>query len=386
MQLNTVMQYADSHDDLIEDIADLGREISLIIQGPMGWGKSAMLHTLGEMPRFKGYTLVYIDCTTKSDSGDFFMIKYGEDGKTFLTVPHEELGLHLEGPVIIMFDEIGKMPRSAFNAVLRILYERKSGTMSLHPDSIVFATTNLAAEGLGDLLPPHGINRCQVRTYKVPTKMEWLGWAIRNSIHDFIMSYANQNDHIFSCFLEHEEIGQYPELYDPRAVNKPVACVTGRSMENASHVFHAYDRRIEAAMDAGTYQQGGDLEKKYQRVLLNGLVGTVGPVAANNMMTYFKMQGEIPTRDQIIQNPMGAPIPKSGAARCLLISRTLNDMDRELAGPWMTYLMRGDFTKVDQALFGMGTRVKGYPDKKLRAVAGNTQYQKWAEVNSHLFG
>jgi hypothetical protein len=182
MQLNTVMQYADSHDELIEDIADLGHEISLIIQGPMGWGKSAMLHTLGEMPRFKGYTLVYIDCTTKSDSGDFFMIKYGEDGKTFLTVPHEELGLHLEGPVIIMFDEIGKMPRSAFNAVLRILYERRAGGDALHPDSIVFATTNLAAEGLGDLLPPHGINRCQVRTYKVPTKMEWLGWAIRRAV------------------------------------------------------------------------------------------------------------------------------------------------------------------------------------------------------------
>lgn len=386
MQLNTVMQYADSHDDLVQDIADLGREISLIIQGPMGWGKTAMLRTLGEMPKFKGYTLIYIDCTTKSDSGDFFMIKYGEDGKTFLTVPHEELGLHLEGPVILMFDEIGKMPRSAFNAVLRILYERKSGMMSLHPDSIVFATTNLAAEGLGDLLPPHGINRCQVRTYKVPTKMEWLSWAVRNSIHTFLMSYANQNNHIFSCFLDHEEIGQYPELYDPRAVNKPVACVTGRSMENASHVFHAYDRRIEAAKDAGTYQQGGDLEKKYQRVLLNGLVGTVGPVAANNMMTYFKMQGEIPTRDEIIQNPMGAPIPKSGAARCLLISRTLSDMDRELAEPWMTYLMRKDFTKVDQALFGMGTRLKKYPREKLRALAGNTQYQKWAEANSHLFG
>jgi len=386
MQLNTVMQYADSHDDLIEDIADLGHKISLIIQGPMGWGKSAMLRSLAAMPKFESHTFVYIDCTTKSDSGDFFMIKYSEDGKTFVTIPHEELGLHLEGPMVMMFDEIGKMPRSAFNATLRVLYERKHGTMSLHPDSVVFATTNLAAEGLGDLLPPHGINRCQVRTYKVPTKMEWLGWAVRNSIHDFIMSYANQNDHIFTCFLEHEEVGQYPELYDPRAVNKPVACVTGRSLENASHVFHAYDRRAEAAKDAGAYQEGGDLEKKYQRVLLNGLVGTVGPVAATNMMTYFKMQGEIPTRDQIIQNPMGAPIPKSGAARCLLISRTLRDMDKELAGPWMTYLMRKDFNKVDQALFGMGTRVKTYPPKKLRAVAGNTQYQKWAEANSHLFG
>jgi hypothetical protein len=292
------------------------------------------------------------------------MIKYGEDGKTFLTVPHEELGLHLEGPVILMFDEIGKMPRSAFNAVLRVLYERRAGGMALHPDSIVFATTNLAAEGLGDLLPPHAINRCQVRTMRVPPKLEWLGWAIRNNIHTFIQSYANQNDHIFSCFLDHDEIGKYPEIYDPRATNKPVAYITGRSMEHGSHLFHVYDQRIQDAKDAGTYQVGGDLERKLQRVLLNGLVGTVGPVAANHMMTYFKMQGEIPTREQIIQNPMGTVIPKSGAARCLLINRTLNDMDKELGEPWMNYLMRDGFTAVDQALF----------------------YQKWAFDNSHLFG
>ena len=386
MQVNTIMQYADSHSDLIQEIADVGDKISLIIQGPMGWGKTAMLTALGEMDRFKGYTLIYIDCTTKSDSGDFFMIKYGPDGKTFLTVPHEELGLHLKGPVILMFDEIGKMPRSAFNSVLRILYERKAGNDSLHPDSRVFATTNLAAEGLGDLLPPHAINRCQVRTMRVPSKADWLGWAIRNSIHPFMLSYANQNDQIFTCFLDHEEIGKYPEIYDPRAVNKPIAYATGRSMENGSHLFHVYDQRIEAAREASTYHVGGDVEKKCQRVLLNGLVGTVGPVAANHMMTYFKLQGEIPTRDQIIQNPMGVPIPKSGAARCLLISRSLSDMDKEFAESWMTYLLRDGWTNVDQALFGMGTRIKGYPEKKLRAVAGNRKYQQWAETNSHLFG
>jgi hypothetical protein len=39
MQVNSIMQYADTHADLIEEIADVGHLISLIIQGPMGWGR-----------------------------------------------------------------------------------------------------------------------------------------------------------------------------------------------------------------------------------------------------------------------------------------------------------------------------------------------------------
>ena len=376
---------AGTYDELIEDLADIGHEVTHIIQGAMGWGKSAMLNALGALPRFEDYILIYVDCTTKSDSGDFFMIKYSEDGKTFKTLPHEELGLHLGKPVIIMFDEIGKMPRSAFNSVLRILYEKKYGDMELHPDSIVFATTNFAAEGLGDMLPAHGRNRVLVRSLIVPTKLEWLGWAIKKGVHEFILSYANQNDHIFSCFLDWSEVGQHPECYDPRATDIPTAFITGRSMaEAASPLFYAYDARIEKATQGGSISS--NLVKKYQRMLGSALQGAVGPVAAADMMTYFKLQGEIPTREQIIADPLHAPIPSSGAAKCLLITRTLRDMDKEFAEPWMTYLMReeqGEFNKIDQALFGIGTRVKDYP--KLRVVASNQKYQEWARVNAHLF-
>ena len=44
---------------------------------------------------------------------------------------------------------------------------------------------------------------------------------------------------------------------------------------------------------------------------------------------------------------------------------------------------QGEFNKIDQALFGIGTRVKDYP--KLRVVASNQKYQEWARVNAHLF-
>ena len=64
-----------------------------------------------------------------------------------------------------MVDEYGKANPAVKNAMLRLMLERKIGSYTLHPDSLVFATTNLGAEGVGDLLPPHARNRMTVITH-----------------------------------------------------------------------------------------------------------------------------------------------------------------------------------------------------------------------------
>ena len=137
--------------DLIEVI---GSSNSTLVQGNMGTGKTSLLHILAA--RLPTHTPCYIDGTTLVDGADMFMVKYSTDGKTFNTVPLEDLGLHTpDRPMILMFDELGKMTRSAQLATLQVQLERKHGKMTLHPDSIVFSTTNLGSEGVGDLLPAH---------------------------------------------------------------------------------------------------------------------------------------------------------------------------------------------------------------------------------------
>ena len=384
---NTLMDFASPMTEIMEDVADLGHKLTFIMQGGMGWGESASVDVLRENQQIKNNVFIYVDCSTKSDSGDFYMIKYSADGTPFTTVPHEELGMHLarEGKyVLIFFDEIGKMPRSAFNSVLRVLYERKAGNESLSESSVVYAATNMASEGLGDVLPAHGRNRCGIRTVAVPTCVEWLSWAIRNGIHEFLQSYANDNKFIFTSFLQHE-VGEHPEIYDPRSPDVPVAFVTGRSLEKASELFYLYDKRVEAAKQAQEFTE--EVNNKFLRMVKNALVGVVGPKAATDMMTYFRLRDDIPSEEVIKANPMTAPIPKSGAARALLMTRSLRSMTKEFAGAWMSYLLRegaGEFTKIDQAIFGIGSRVKGYPPT--RALTGNDKYQVWARENASLFG
>ena len=52
-----------------------------------------------------------------------------------------------------MVDEYKKSNVSVKNALLRLVYEHKIGDKELHPDSIVFLTSNLDGEGLDVLLP-----------------------------------------------------------------------------------------------------------------------------------------------------------------------------------------------------------------------------------------
>ena len=69
-----------------------------------------------------------------------------------------------------------------FNGLLRLIYERKIGSYEMHPDSLLFATTNLGTEGVGDIIPPHGRNRITVVQVRRPDHMEFIEWGINNDM------------------------------------------------------------------------------------------------------------------------------------------------------------------------------------------------------------
>jgi MoxR-like ATPase len=168
-------------DQIASLIKATGHKRTTLVQGHMGTGKSSLLRTLAsEMPK---HTACYFDCTTK-DLGDITLpnIKTNQDADFVTYATNEELGAHHGGPIILMIDEYGKANPAVKNALLRLMLERKIGSYELHPDSVIFATTNLGAEGVGDLLPPHARNRITVVTARKPSNMEWIEWGINNDV------------------------------------------------------------------------------------------------------------------------------------------------------------------------------------------------------------
>ena len=85
-------------------IAAVGDQQTVLVQGEMGIGKSAILKMLKGMPQFKNYFFCYVDITTK-DVGDFLvpMIKDLDGNDVCRFVPNEEFGLHFKDKKVIVF-------------------------------------------------------------------------------------------------------------------------------------------------------------------------------------------------------------------------------------------------------------------------------------------
>ena len=222
-------------------IAAVGDKQTVLVQGEMGIGKSAILKMLKAYPKFKDAYFCYVDITTK-DVGDFIVPKIRDiDGNEVCSfIPNEEFGFHFKGrKVVMMLDEIGKARGGVMNACLRLMNERGLGVYQLTEGSVVFGTTNLSVEGLGDNVPPHALNRVtRVKVCKSNAQTWIEDYAIPMGINPVIIGTVAEFPEMFASFEDYEKPEQNVYINDPRTVRGAV--VTHRSMERAAYV---YDQR-----------------------------------------------------------------------------------------------------------------------------------------------
>lgn len=351
--------YALSFAQAINALRLNGHKRTTLFEGDMGIGKSSMLSALAaELPE---HTPCYFDCTTK-DLGDIMIPKLadaaGADYVTFAT--NEELGVHINKPVIIMIDEYGKANPMVQNALLRLMLERKLGSYTLHPDSVVFATTNLGAEGVGDMLKPHARNRITVVRMRKPDADEWLRWGVNNGIDPSVLGWIKDTPHALQSFTDVKNPQDNPYIYHPREHRD--AFVTPRSLEAASDWIKQRDRMDEHTLTAL-------------------LIGTIGAYAAQDMAAFIALADKLPSLESIKKNPETAKLPDDPSALCMVVYRTLATIDEDWIDAWMTYLER--MQTEAQALFANGVRVSGYARQAV--VMSNNEFQQWALAHRYMY-
>lgn len=359
-----------------------GHKRTVLVQGPMGSGKSSMLKTLAkEMP---SHMPVYFDCTTK-DLGDIMIPKLKEldleitgrvnpfshtrelKGKEVSTAdyvtfaPNEELGVHLGKPIILMIDEFGKANPMVKNALLRLMLERQIGSHKLHPDSVIFATTNLGSEGLGDLLPAHARNRITIVTLNNPDHLVWIEWGINNGIDPILLGWVRDTPQVFQSFEDVKDPEENPLIFHPRAAGR-TSFVTPRSLEAASDILKLRDFMDDQSVTAA-------------------LMGTIGDRAAMDLMAYVRLADDLPKLAQIKSDPENAPVPQSVAAQCMVVYRTLSSIERDWLDAWMVYLNR--MPKECQGMFANGVRTPNY--SRQGVVMTHKGFTDWARAHSYLF-
>tara|TARA_R100000951_G_scaffold8972_2_gene8087 strand:+ start:1130 stop:2227 length:1098 start_codon:yes stop_codon:yes gene_type:complete len=352
--------YDQSIYEVAEQIHAVGSHLTVMVRGHMGTGKSSILKVLAKMN--PNHVIAYVDCTTLTDSADLFMVKYSEDGKTFTSVPFKDLGLHLpDQPIILMFDELGKCSRSVLLACNRIILERKHGNLTLHPDSLVFATTNLGSEGLGDLLPAHSLDRVTTVTMRKPDNIEAIEYGIDNDYDPALLGWFKETPQLFYGFERYEDPEENPYIFHPDAVDRE-SFFTPRGGERTNYIL----------------KQRASLSDPQ---LTSLLIGTIGYSAAMNLATFIALADKLPTLDQIKGDPMTAPIPDGPSAICMVVYRALATIEREWVDPWLTYMNR--LPKEAQGLFVNGVRSKHYSRRDI--VSQNKQYGDWCQANNYMF-
>ena len=352
--------YALGLDQVTKLVLSTGSKRTTLVQGDMGTGKSSLLTTLAKM--LPDHTPCYFDCTTK-DLGDITIpnLTKMDDGTGYVTyLTNEELGAHNHTPIIIMIDEFGKANPAVKNALLRLILERKIGSYTLHPDSIIFATTNKGSEGVGDLLPPHARNRMTVIQTRKPTNMEWIEWGINNDIDHTLLGFAKDNPQIFYSFEDIKDPDDNPYIFHPK--QNRAAFITPRSLEAASDIL-----KVRHLMDDQTTTAA--------------LMGTIGERGAMDLMAFVKLADQIPSAESIKKDPKNAKIPTSAAGVCMVVYRTLASIEADWVNPWMDYLVRLD--KEAQGMFANGVRVPKYSKQSL--VMTNKKFTQWAMDNNYMF-
>lgn len=341
-------------------IATCGADVTIMLVGGMGIGKTSLLWRLAE--RFKAtHDPVYVDMTTK-DLADLSGVPYIEERggiKVTHFAPNSELKFGNNRPVIVMLDEFGKAMRAVQNTALRLMLEHKMGEHELPPGSIVFGTTNKTGEGLGDTIQPHARNRISFVPVRSPDSEEWCEWAVGNEVEPEVIAWVNQNP---QCLASFDDGGQEDNhyIYHP---NKPVtAFVTPRSLVKAGMII----------------KHRGTLGSNATVV---GMAGCVGESAARDMMAYAALADKLPTWESIVRSPETAKLPTAGdAAACFItIYSALARVEKDTFDQWMIYCQRME--KEFQGVFCCNI-VKS----SRRAVAmASRSFVLWATENHWLF-
>jgi hypothetical protein len=262
-----------------------------------------------------------------------------------------------------MIDEYGKANPAVKNALLRLMLERKIGSSTLHPDSLVFATTNLGSEGVGDLLPAHARNRLTIIKTRKPTNVEWIeDFALNAGVDHTMLAWVTDNPQVFHSFEDYKDAEANKFIYHPADPSR-ASFVTPRSLEKASNWLKVRGKLTD-------------------KTLMAALIGTIGTEAAANLNTYVRVADQLPSLDAIKKDPMGARVPESMAARCMVIHRTCSNIDPTWVDAWFDYMMRMD--KESQGFFNNTIKADSYDKKKQAVVMNNKKYRDWALANNHL--
>lgn len=300
-------------------IRNCGTTNTFIVRGRPGIGKSSILSMLSDA--LPDYVPCYID-VANLDLGDLGMPVINKDTMVTNYAPNARFGIgnNQHKPVILMLDELGKASRPVLNMLLPVILEKRLGDVPLPTGSIVYATTNLDTDGVGDNIPAHAYNRMSELVVDINAD-QWLEWASNNGVSPEVMAFAKQTSEVFQCYTELGKNEKNPYIFNPMTGNVRTFC-SPRSLAKASHLIESRDVLGDA--------------------LLPALIGTIGESGARQMEALVNLSDQLPLFENIVKDPAKTKIPSNDSVSALFILAFMlsSRVNAETMDAVMTYVTR----------------------------------------------
>lgn len=317
-----------NHDEASKAIAANGHLVTYVVEGEPGVGKSSILKSIKNRFGDK-FDYIYIDVPTK-DIPDVALPAVDLEARMTRSLVNEIwLGSGRNKPKVIMLDEAFKGGDYVKLLINRLMLERIVGDYKLPEGSIVFATTNLSTDGVGDRSNGHTNSRVARLHMRKPNLEEWTAWAIKNEVDGSLLAWVQSRPDLFQSYTEWDN-----------------ASSVSKDSESVLHyIFSPQTGNTKTYVAPRTLKLASDQMKSVNELGWNltsiCLAGTFGKKAALDFEAYAKLGMELPNFDDVLSNPEKTPLPKDNMAKLVFVYRSLNYIKKqENVEKYMTYMKR----------------------------------------------
>lgn len=305
----------------------MAKEVAVLVLGETGIGKSSIAKAM--MERYldgQKYNLIIFDCSARTEADVGLPWLATINGKPVTVyAPSELFGLHLDGPSIVLLDELTKAPKSLFDMLLPVLLERRVSMQYAHPDSFFIATGNLAEEGLGDNIQAHQLDRMMQVTMRKPRlvdendqPIEWLAdYAIPRKLPASAIAFCQRKPEIFADYT--------PGINNPY-INKP-GVIEGKFCTPRSFTrlcFNVLPKR--QFLDAATFYAA--------------CVGMVGEATTEAFFVFLNTEDKLPPLDVVRHDPLNSDLPNAGIEELMMTYKLAYTTTRTVLPADAAYIRR----------------------------------------------
>jgi hypothetical protein len=356
-------------------IPAVGEDLTVVVQSEPGCGKTSLLAMIasdnGDKWRKVGdnypddtYDYIYVDCPVK-DMADIGMAIPNHTTKTLEYYVASLFKMGNGKPKVILLDEFMKSPKLMQVIYTRLMLERTVGDEPL-PErggrrSIVFATSNNAADMVGDSMLAHAGNRVCIVPMAKPTVDEWLAWATEAGVSRVIRTFVKMFPRSMASYMDGDQ-DDNPYIFHPK--KSTLSFCSPRSFYKADAIVSKRDRISENAV-------------------MVGLSGTIGMSAAKDMAALLSLDNKLlDVRDEIIVDPKNVAVPDDIAAQLMIMFQAVDVLEtQDEVTSFMEFVDRIKSSEIQAVFFTMMMRNA----RTIRLARNNKNISTWAAANHELF-